>query len=330
MIVKEWSGKVTTDIKLKAGQEAEKQMAFYLKREFSCDKDIFVFNDLRIIHDNEVAQIDHFILHKYGFILIESKSVTGSVEINEYGEWIRWFNKSPRGMGSPIIQLEMQQNILVRKLEANAPQLLGRLIGLQKHFGGRKFDRVVAISDQGRIVRKQKTEDVYKADMVASILRKKVKQYKSKVITGDSVWFNNNETQNIKHFLLKNNQSKKISPPQSRPIIKQTAPVNEVKEPKKTYASEKIKYHKPPFSCPKCRIAFDIRYNHNHYLYCQKCRGYKPLGPLCPKCNSEVKLKLVERITTYNCTKNSEHHGIFYKNEKLWLKDKNKLASETT
>ncbi len=38
MIVKEWSGQLTNDIRLKAGQDTEKQMACYLKREFGKDK----------------------------------------------------------------------------------------------------------------------------------------------------------------------------------------------------------------------------------------------------------------------------------------------------
>ena len=44
MISKEWDQPAERSAMLKAGQDAEKQMAFYLKREFSKDKDIFVFN----------------------------------------------------------------------------------------------------------------------------------------------------------------------------------------------------------------------------------------------------------------------------------------------
>jgi len=325
MIVKEWSGQFTNDIRLKAGQEAEKQMAFYLKREFGKDKNIFVFNNIRIIHEGEVAQIDHLILHPYGFILIESKSITGSVEINKHGEWIRYYNGKPSGMRSPPIQLEMQKDILISFLDENPEEFLGKLLGLvQKGVARRSYDCITAISDQAIIERKQEIKDVYKADAVTTALRKKIKQYKRELITGDSVWFSKNDLQNITNFLLKSDTSKT-----SATLKKQNTLENILKEPKKTHSSTKAKYKKPPFSCPKCKIPFNIRYSHNHYLYCQNCRSCEPLTPICPKCSSSAKLRLIERITTYNCTKNSEHHGIFYKNEKLWLKDKNKLASET-
>jgi len=317
MIAKERDPYIGKDKFEKAGIKAEKQMAFYLKREFEKDTNIFVFNNLRIEHEGEVAQIDHLILHPYGFALVESKSVTDSVEINEYDEWIRWYNDKPTGMRSPIIQLEMQRKVLVRELEANASKLLGKLVGIQTHFGGRKYDKLVAISDQGRIVRKQKTNDIYKADMVTSVLRKRIKGYRNRLITGDSICFTKSELKNILNFLSESNQEKII-------------PQNTVSEPNKPYTTVEIKYHTPPFSCPNCEIPFDIRYSRNHYLYCQKCRLCKPLTPLCPKCGSSAKVELVERVTTYSCNKNTSHHGIFYKNNTLWVKDKNKLASEKT
>ena len=41
------------------GEAAEKQMAFYLNRQFGDSKDVFVFNDLRVERNSEVAQMDH-------------------------------------------------------------------------------------------------------------------------------------------------------------------------------------------------------------------------------------------------------------------------------
>jgi len=55
-----------------AGAEAEEKMAFYLRRMFSNDKNIFVFNDLRFKDDSDDrVQIDHLILHRHGFIIVE-------------------------------------------------------------------------------------------------------------------------------------------------------------------------------------------------------------------------------------------------------------------
>jgi len=50
------------------GEAAEKQMAFYLNRQFGDARDVFVFNDLRIERNGEVAQMDHLIVHQPKYI----------------------------------------------------------------------------------------------------------------------------------------------------------------------------------------------------------------------------------------------------------------------
>jgi len=44
-------------------------MAFYLKRAFQNDEKIIIINNLRVIVNNEVAQIDHLVVHPFGFII---------------------------------------------------------------------------------------------------------------------------------------------------------------------------------------------------------------------------------------------------------------------
>jgi Nuclease-related domain len=88
----------------KAGDAAEKQMGFYLRRRFADDLDIRVFNDLRIERQGEIAQVDHVVLHKHGMVIIESKSVTGDVHINPHLEFVRVHGRKRAGMPSPIQQ----------------------------------------------------------------------------------------------------------------------------------------------------------------------------------------------------------------------------------
>jgi len=320
VIVKECAEKTSASKFEKAGLQAEKQMAFYLKREFAKDKDIFVFNDLRIIHDGEVAQIDHFVLHKYGFALIESKSITGSVEINKYGEWIRRFDDKPTGMRSPMIQLEMQQKILIKKLETNASKLLGKLIVLQKHFGGRYYDQIVSISDQGRIVRKQETENVYKADMVAGVLRKKIKQYKRELITGDTLWFNQKEMQAMRQFFLDEHCERG----QSDVGITSARAVNKTNS--RTLGNVPKGTTNDYWHC-QCGRDFEIRHKHSFYRYCHDCRKILKLNPVCPVCKSKATLTQPDntRIITYQCESTPEHHGVFHTNNERYKKDEQTL-----
>ncbi|MFN6068546.1 MAG: nuclease-related domain-containing protein, partial [Pseudanabaena sp.] len=106
MIVKELDRLEPSDKFEQAGYYAESQLAFYLKREFKDDPQFLIFNNLRLVKADDVCQIDHLVLHRYGMIIIESKSVTTRVEVNEHGEWKRWFNNAWQGMPSPILQAQ--------------------------------------------------------------------------------------------------------------------------------------------------------------------------------------------------------------------------------
>ena len=82
-----------------------------LKRYFGDSRDLFIINDLHLDDLGDKAQIDHLIIHKFGFLIIESKSVSTTVSINDYGEWTRHYN-GQQGMQSPISQAKLQASAL--------------------------------------------------------------------------------------------------------------------------------------------------------------------------------------------------------------------------
>lgn len=175
MILKEKESNQSNNPKLKAGIEAEIQMAFYLKRSFGKNDDYFIINDLRITHEGDVAQIDHLIITQYGLFIVESKSVYGKITVNKNKEWARTYNKTLNGMASPVLQAEAQGKVLKSLLEAHAEQLLGKLIGLQKRFGSCPCLIYVAISDTGVIERKSEVAELFKADQITQEIELKVK-----------------------------------------------------------------------------------------------------------------------------------------------------------
>lgn len=75
-------------------------MAFNLQREFKDDEDVLILNGIRLESNGDTAQIDHLIIHRYGMVIVESKSVYGTVEINAHREWHR--TGSAIGICSPI------------------------------------------------------------------------------------------------------------------------------------------------------------------------------------------------------------------------------------
>nr|WP_289851837.1 nuclease-related domain-containing protein [Marinobacter salexigens] len=49
-----------------------------------------ILNNLMVEVSGFNSQIDHFIMYKAGFIVVESKSIQGAVRVNSLGEWERF------------------------------------------------------------------------------------------------------------------------------------------------------------------------------------------------------------------------------------------------
>lgn len=182
MILKEKQLTNPSDPRLRAGEEAEKQMAFYLQRAFRKRDDCFVINDLRVIHDGDVAQIDHLIVSIYGLFIVESKSIHGTISINKHGDWRRTYNDEISGIPSPVIQARAQGKVLIEMLRENAEQVLGKLLfgKIQKGFRYCPIGVYVAISDTGIIERGMEVPELFKADVVAGAITKQLDEYTSK------------------------------------------------------------------------------------------------------------------------------------------------------
>jgi len=178
MIAKDHVAPATQDRFQRAGDDAERQMAFYLKRAFADDPNVHVFHNLRLEDGGDAAQIDHLVLHRNGAILIESKSVTSSVHINERDEWSREWNGRWNGMPSPVLQARRQADFLRKLLRARHEELLSKAVfGLvQRGFSMFVFDVVVAISDQGVVQCRGPLQEVRKADQVVDRVRELIRE----------------------------------------------------------------------------------------------------------------------------------------------------------
>jgi Nuclease-related domain/Topoisomerase DNA binding C4 zinc finger len=248
LILKEKNLKNHLDPKLKAGDNAEKQMAFYLGRAFANPEDCYVINDLRIHYKNDTAQIDHLVVSQYGLFIVESKSVFGKIIVNANKEWSRTFNKDVSGMASPVLQAEAQAKVIKNILKDNKDQMLGRLLGLQKGFGSCPVLVYVAISDDGIIERKADIPELKKADQVAQEIELKIKEFKKRSSILNAIkdpnpsWsMSAEETVKVANFLLN----------QHKPLIKEIAPTiaNAILE-----QITEVKKHKENDACPSCKI----------------------------------------------------------------------------
>lgn len=155
---------------LAAGDRAERQMAFYLRRAFHARADVFVLNDIRLAQGDDAAQMDHVVCHAGGLIVIESKSVTSAVGVNERHEWRRKWNNRWKGMASPVKQAERQAAFLRNHLQDRRESLRDKkMFGLRGGtFADVDIRILVAVSDEGIITRDTPhlAPEVFKADLV--------------------------------------------------------------------------------------------------------------------------------------------------------------------
>ncbi len=305
MIVKELDHTESGDKFEQAGYNAELQLAFYLRREFKDDPQFLIFNNLRLEKAGDACQIDHLVLHRYGIVIIESKSVTTRVEVNELGEWKRWFNNAWQGMPSPILQAQRQGRFLKDYLEGYVETLLNKsLFGMQSRFTKMPIDVLVAISDSGIINRPKndKLDIICKADQISDKVKAIATEYRKK----DSL-FNlslevayelaKDEIPRISQFLLTHHKRAKIKPFLSDTNSK---PKNNYNQTSPVIEAPAIVIHKPVVkavkistnACSHCQSPnVSIAYVHSYFFKCDDCGKNTAIKNICPSCGDREKIR---------------------------------------
>jgi len=104
--------------RFKAGMEGERAAAFYLDGHYKDSPHNVLLHDLRLEVDGEVAQIDHLVINRTGYmVLIETKNYSGDVEVNAHGEFTVRYGKERYGIPSPYEQSRRHARVLGRLLE---------------------------------------------------------------------------------------------------------------------------------------------------------------------------------------------------------------------
>jgi hypothetical protein len=334
LIIKNKEVTTSIDVRQLAGNKQEQDVAFFLRRAFKDHEKVFVFNDLRIEHNNEVAQIDHLVLYVYGFILIESKSITGEVKINTDEEWSRSYNGKWAGMRSPIKQVELQQKLLRELLHENRKIMLDKIIfgKLQTTFGGRCWNQFCAISSNAITHRehmpKSVSDKLVKSEFLIDKLNKIIPgTIKSSLFKFSSQpWFVDDELKNICDFLM--GQHKPISTIMEASeknvqhiIAEQVQQKTAKSHDERTINSEPIKTLKAiqststlvMLSCKKCNNTVNLQAawgKYGYYVKCPICETNTAMKSACPSCNSKntkvSKKKAYYHLICQECSNRSE------------------------
>ena len=156
-----------------AGIRGEQEAAHVMQIEFSSNPNWMIIHDLRIVHKEQVAQIDHLIIDRTMQVWVcESKCFAGGVAINDAGEFTAFYEGKPFGVPSPIEQNDRHILILNRLFNSGAVNLPRRL-GLPIKP---KLKSLVLVSTNTRIARPKRKiaglDFVIKNDMLRKTLDK--------------------------------------------------------------------------------------------------------------------------------------------------------------
>lgn len=305
MIEKPYQENKTNNELKRQGNKAEEQMAFYLRRAFADKKNVWVFNDIYVEHNGEIAQIDHFILFKYGSFIVESKSCLGEISYNKHDEWKRKTKDYYTGFQSPIKQIERQYDILTKNLNHNTETIFGKFVGgLNIYYGGRLKQAVVSIEDSAIINREDTITDfdsiVMKADSVTNFIEDRMKKYSllknlnpfSKA--EDTIpAFTNKQIENLVNHIK--TMDKRIREEKK----------TEFKNNEKTNLTGK-KLELAENRCHACGEEGNLELKngrYGHYFHCNHCKENKNIKEACPSCkNKQTKLKKFKHLYYLDCS----------------------------
>ena len=264
-------------------------MAFYLRVDFEDDKDVHILNGVRIELEDGAVQIDHLVIHPWGMIIVESKSVTGKIQIKDDGQWIRWFNDKSSGMESPLTQATIQGKRLRKHLNRTAKP--------EGVFDQVPIDVFVAISDQGIILppKSGPVEGVYKADQIVEKIQTKLTTLK----TQSKPILVSKHIEMIGNYLLSGhrplNSAEPVNenPPTPAPLSQKAA------EPEPIYSNTST-------SSPACKHCSSPKLEalggkYGYYFRCLDCGKNTAIQSKCAVCGHTEKIHKQGNVFTAEC-----------------------------
>ncbi len=121
-----------------------------LERSLMDLPDVRVFNGLRLLQGQYAFTLDHLVLHRHGFIVIENAAMMLELSVNALGEWTHVYCDAPLRIPSPHVQLERKLKRLHSFLEPHAAVL--RQENMQQfYFYPLSYHKVVVLADDVKL-----------------------------------------------------------------------------------------------------------------------------------------------------------------------------------
>jgi hypothetical protein len=294
-----------------AGWDAEQDVAFRLDRAFGdpSRSDIRLFHDIRLpvtfasgnVADGDFFQIDHLVLHRHGFALVESKSVYGDLNVDHLGQWRRRSPGRETNISSPVTQVQQQAAALLHLCQSAAPALLNKLLGVaQQGFGHFPAAPFVAIGSKGRFTGATAPYEaiVMKVDQIVEAVSSEIERHRSRAgvlgfirgtvarDTNDAGTFNlkPDELNRIQQFLLARHT----------PLVTRAPEEAAPRKPVTTAAMPRggRMDRLEALSCRTCHgVKVKVVYARDYCLKCEACGKFSPLPCICPLCGKHATVR---------------------------------------
>lgn len=158
---------------MRKGARGEKQVAYELKNSYI---PMICLHDIRLEFEDKVAQFDFILLTHYFIMVLETKSLSCDVNINNYGEFERVIRLKnghyyKKGMYSPVTQNDRHVRILrdffiKNNLFKRLPIYSAVIIANEEAIINRKY------------AKKEVKDKIYKLDQITNLLEKTIKEEK--------------------------------------------------------------------------------------------------------------------------------------------------------
>jgi len=318
MIIKENSNTIPLDKFERAGYEAERKVAYYLKMAFDDSTQLLVLNDLRVEFDDGInAQMDHLIIHQHGLIIIESKSVAGKLQAQDDGQWVRWYSQSSGkdrsvGMPNPIKQAKLQgktlKRVLLKGTNESTRKILEEfpidvLVTFSTSNGGvfiandkslyPEICPADAVDDYVKAIIANRANTAEEHNFIlsevnrmklASFLVKAHKPYQTPEATAYKITTDQVTAETVLKTEQKTSEYVVANKPKATDII---GIITETINNTPTVTEAKFKH-----TCRKCQSDnLEVRFGKNYYFKCLSCDENNRIDATCPSCKSLLKIR---------------------------------------
>lgn len=149
---------------VRSGLKGEKEATYYINYHFRDTKNWMILHDLRLEHNDRVAQIDHLLINRWlDVYVLETKHFSQGLRITEDGDFLVLYRANEKAIPSPIEQ--NRRHIILLKEMLKDRQTFPKRLGVTLQP---RFKTFVLVSPNSRVIRPTKknfdTAEVIKAD----------------------------------------------------------------------------------------------------------------------------------------------------------------------